>query len=113
MVTKSLTCHGTLFGREMGTPRGQAIVEDLLRQLAAGAIRMPIDRVFPLSEAAAAHRYAEQAHPFGRVLHVFHRRLACRLRVADGNRLGGTVQPGQWIQHQPVEQHRDRERQRQ
>lgn len=68
MVTKSLTCHGTLFGREMGTPRGQAIVEDLLRQMAAGAIRMPIDRVFPLSEAAAAHRYAEQAHPFGRVL---------------------------------------------
>lgn len=68
LVTRSLTCHGVLFGREMGTPRGQAVVEDLLRQMAAGRIRMPIDRVFPLAEAAAAHRYAETAHPFGRVL---------------------------------------------
>ena len=68
LVTKSLTCHGVLFGREMGSPRGQAIVERLLCQMAAGQIDMPIDRIFPLAEAAAAHRYAETAHPFGRVL---------------------------------------------
>lgn len=68
LVTKSLTCHGVLFGREMGTPRGQAIVADLLEQMAAGTIRMPIDWIFSLAEAAAAHRYAEEAHPFGRVI---------------------------------------------
>ena len=68
IVTKSLTCHGVLFGREMGTPRGQAIVADLLEQMAAGTIRMPIDWIFSLAEAAAAHRYAEEAHPFGRVI---------------------------------------------
>ena len=68
MVTKSLTCHGVLFGREMGTPRGRSIVKGLLLQMAVGRIRMPIDRVFPLVDAAAAHRYAETAHPFGRVL---------------------------------------------
>ncbi len=68
VVTKSLTCQGVLFGREMGTPRGQAVVADLVRQMAAGTITMPIDWMFPLSEAAAAHRYAEEAHPFGRVI---------------------------------------------
>lgn len=34
----------------------------------SGQIRMPIDRRFPLAEAAAAHRRLEQGHQFGKVL---------------------------------------------
>jgi NADPH:quinone reductase-like Zn-dependent oxidoreductase len=29
---------------------------------------MPIEREYPLAEAAAAHRRAEYGHPFGRVV---------------------------------------------
>jgi NADPH:quinone reductase-like Zn-dependent oxidoreductase len=39
-----------------------------LRAAAEGTARMPIDRVFPLSEAAAAHSFVETGHPFGRVI---------------------------------------------
>ncbi|MEJ5979087.1 zinc-binding dehydrogenase [Novosphingobium sp. PS1R-30] len=36
--------------------------------IAAGQLVMPIDRVFPLSQAAEAHAHVERGHPFGRVL---------------------------------------------
>ena len=34
----------------------------------SGAIRLPIDRRFPMAEAAAAHRWLEQGNQFGKVL---------------------------------------------
>jgi NADPH2:quinone reductase len=37
-------------------------------QTASGTLRMPIDRRFALAEASLAHAYAEEEHPFGRVL---------------------------------------------
>ena len=40
----------------------------LLARVATGDLRVSIDRVFPLSEAADAHRYIEGRHAFGRVL---------------------------------------------
>jgi NADPH2:quinone reductase len=36
--------------------------------MAAGELRVSIDQVFPLSEAAAAHRYLEGRHTKGKVL---------------------------------------------
>ncbi|MFC0281355.1 zinc-binding alcohol dehydrogenase family protein [Falsigemmobacter intermedius] len=68
LVRKALTCQGVLFGAEMGTARGRAVVRGLLADMAAGHLRMPVDRIFPLDQAAQAHEYAETAHPFGRVL---------------------------------------------
>lgn len=68
IVVKNMTVFGVLFGAEMGSPRGQEIVERHLAGAAAGRLRMPIEREFPLAEAAAAHRYIEENRPFGRVL---------------------------------------------
>lgn len=68
IVPKNMTVRGVLFGLEMGTPRGRAMIEKSLERAAAGELTMPIARDFPLSEAAAAHRFAEQERPLGRVL---------------------------------------------
>jgi NADPH:quinone reductase len=48
--------------------RVHPMVAEQLQRIAAGELRVAIDRVFPLSAAAAAHAYAEQQHPFGRVV---------------------------------------------
>jgi NADPH2:quinone reductase len=40
----------------------------LFQWMAAGELRVSIDQVFPLSEAAAAHRYLEGRHTKGKVL---------------------------------------------
>ncbi len=45
-----------------------AFAEDVLPLLANGAIKVPIDRVFPLEEAAAAHRYMEENKNFGKIV---------------------------------------------
>jgi NADPH2:quinone reductase len=39
-----------------------------LNDVATGALRVVIDRAFPLSQAAAAHAYIESREAFGRVL---------------------------------------------
>ena len=41
---------------------------DLFRWMAAGALRVSIDRTFPLAEAPAAHRYLEDRQTKGKVL---------------------------------------------
>jgi NADPH2:quinone reductase len=46
------------------------LVADLLGRVANGELAAVIDRTFPLSEAAAAHRYAENEPTFGRVVLV-------------------------------------------
>jgi NADPH2:quinone reductase len=52
----------------MATERARRIVDKHMADAAAGRVDVPIDRVFPLSEAAAAHEHLENGHPFGRVL---------------------------------------------
>ncbi len=44
------------------------MIADLIERVAAGHLRVVIDRTFPLSEAAAAHAYIERRQAFGRVL---------------------------------------------
>jgi NADPH2:quinone reductase len=41
-----------------------------LDDIAAGELRVVIDRTFPLAEAAAAHAYLESRQAFGRVVLV-------------------------------------------
>lgn len=68
LVTRSLSLFGILFGQEMHTPRAHDLLGRHFAAAAAGRITMPIDRVFSLAEAAAAHEYAQHGHPFGRVI---------------------------------------------
>ena len=55
----------SLLGSYMGT---KSELHSVLRLVAAGRFRPIIDRVFPLSEAAAAHAYLESGAQFGKVI---------------------------------------------
>jgi NADPH2:quinone reductase len=60
---------GTYLAPDVGTPRIDAIMAEILAGLAGGELTQVIDRVFPLSEAADAHRHAEtRGRPMGRVI---------------------------------------------
>jgi NADPH:quinone reductase len=63
---QSLT--GVFLGAEMGTPRVHAMIAAHLDDVAAGKLKVVIDRAFPLSEAAAAHAFIESRQAFGRTL---------------------------------------------
>lgn len=64
---QSLT--GYFLGAELLlSERPRATIARLLSEIAAGALRVVIDRRFPLSDAAAAHAYIESRQAFGRVL---------------------------------------------
>ena len=60
---------GYFLGAELvlGT-RAYPMVADQFAEVAAGRLRVVIDRAFALSEAAAAHAYIESRQAFGRVL---------------------------------------------
>jgi len=63
---------GIFFGAElmMHHDRVHAMVARHIAELASGALRVEIDRRFPLSEASEAHRYIESRRAFGRVVLV-------------------------------------------
>jgi NADPH2:quinone reductase len=44
------------------------MIGEMLEGVASGELHVEIDRSFPLSEAAAAHEYAESRKAFGRVI---------------------------------------------
>lgn len=71
MRPNNLTLTGYFLGMELlMSPRAHAMVAGLLEDVAAGRIRVIIDRRFALSEATAAHAYIESREAFGRVLLV-------------------------------------------
>jgi NADPH2:quinone reductase len=45
-----------------------AVVSAVINDVAEGELKVPIDRVFPLAEAAAAHRFILERRAFGRAL---------------------------------------------
>lgn len=63
---QSLT--GVYLGAEMNTDRVHQMIARHLDDVASGALRVVIDRTFPLAEASAAHAYIESRRAFGRVL---------------------------------------------
>jgi NADPH2:quinone reductase len=64
---QSLT--GVFLGAELFlTPRPHPMIARHLDDIAAGKLKVVIDRTFPLSEAAQAHAYIESRKSFGRVL---------------------------------------------
>ena len=69
-MNKSLT--GIFFGAELVLrhDRVHPMVARHIADVGSGALRIAIDRRYPLAEAAEAHRYLESRQAFGRVLLV-------------------------------------------
>ena len=63
---------GVFFGLETfrSSARVVPMMNDLLRDIAKGELKVVIDRTFPLAEAAAAHTYIESRAALGRVVLV-------------------------------------------
>ncbi len=70
LMGKSASLNGVYFGGEMehDPARTRALIEKLIGRVATGELKVVLDREFPLSEAAEAHRYIESRAAFGRVL---------------------------------------------
>ena len=70
LAHKNASLTGVFLGAEMASrpARVRALIERLLLRVADGELRVVIDRVFPLADAAAAHTYIESRRAFGRVL---------------------------------------------
>lgn len=67
-MTANISLLGVSLRASFTAPDTQEAVEGILKQVAEGALEVPLDRRFPLSEAAAAHRYIEENSVFGRVI---------------------------------------------
>jgi NADPH2:quinone reductase len=68
LLVKNQSLIGVLLGAEMGVESTRAMIQRHIDDVAAGKLKMVVDRTFPLSEAAAAHAYIEGRNAFGRVL---------------------------------------------
>jgi len=69
MRPNNLTLTGFFLGMELlMSPRARQTIASILDDLAAGRIRVVVDRKYPLAEAANAHAYIESRQAFGRVL---------------------------------------------
>jgi len=68
MMGGNRTLSGVFLGAEITTERVYNNIAGLLDDVAKGELKVLIDREFPLSEAAAAHRYIESRQAVGRVL---------------------------------------------
>ncbi|CAB4881419.1 unannotated protein [freshwater metagenome] len=70
IMQKNGSIHGVFLGAEMALnpQRTRPMIEGLIARIAAGELTVVTDKIFPLSEAAEAHRYIESRAAFGRVL---------------------------------------------
>jgi NADPH2:quinone reductase len=59
---------GVFLGAEIATERVQTMITGLFEEIAAGKLRVVIDREFFLADAADAHAYIESRQAVGRVL---------------------------------------------
>ena len=59
---------GVFLGAEITTPRVRRMIENHVKDVASGALKMVVDKQFPLRDAAAAHAYIEGRSAFGRVV---------------------------------------------
>jgi NADPH2:quinone reductase len=62
------TLTGVFLGAEIVTDRVRAMIARHLHDIAAGELRVVVDRTFPLAAAADAHAHAESREAFGRVV---------------------------------------------
>jgi len=68
MMGGNRSLSGVFLGAEIATDRVQTNIQRLIDEAARGELKILIDKEFPLSEAAEAHRYIESRQAVGRVL---------------------------------------------
>ena len=71
LMTKRLSVAGTVLRSRSSVEKAGAtreFVRDVVPLLASGAIKVPVDLVFTLEQAAEAHRYVEGNKNFGKVV---------------------------------------------
>jgi NADPH2:quinone reductase len=68
MMGGNRSLSGVFLGAEIATDRVQKNIQRLIDEAARGELKVLIDKEFPLSEAAQAHRYIESRQAVGRVL---------------------------------------------
>jgi NADPH2:quinone reductase len=68
MMGGNRSLSGVFLGAEITTPRVHDNIQRLIADVHKGELKAVIDREFPLSEAAEAHRYIESRQAVGRVL---------------------------------------------
>ena len=64
------TLTGVFLGAEVITDRVRSMIAQHLDDIASGRLRVVVDRVFPLADAADAHAYVESRQAVGRVVMV-------------------------------------------
>ena len=68
---KNLTLCGYFLGAELLLrPDTYATIARVIDEVASGAIRVVVDRTFPLRDAEGAHKYIESRQSFGRVVMI-------------------------------------------
>jgi len=70
LLMRNQSLAGFMLPFLMPRPSVRALIDDILRRVAAGDLEAVIDCVFPLSQAAAAHARAEERGRIGRVVMV-------------------------------------------
>ncbi|MFC4595726.1 quinone oxidoreductase family protein [Sphingobium tyrosinilyticum] len=70
LLVRRLTVVGCYLGPIIAEPWVRAMIDNMLLRIAAGDLSAPIDRIFPLNQAAAAHERAEARGRIGRVVMV-------------------------------------------
>src|SRR6201996_6305158 len=68
MMSGNRSLTGVFLGAEIATDRVHDMIQRLVDEVANGTLKAVVDRMFPLSEAAAAHAYIESRQAVGRVL---------------------------------------------
>ena len=66
MGNQSLT--GVFLGAEIATDRAREMIQRHVDDVAAGRLKVLVDRTFPLADAAAAHAFIESRQAIGRVV---------------------------------------------
>jgi NADPH:quinone reductase-like Zn-dependent oxidoreductase len=70
ILTRRLTVRGCFLGAVIAEPPARSIVARALSQLAEGRIEVPVQQIFALEEAVAAHALAETPNSLGKVVMV-------------------------------------------
>ena len=68
MMGGNRSLSGVFLGAEIATDRVHDNIQQLIADVASGSLKVVIDRIFALSDAAEAHRYIESRQAVGRVL---------------------------------------------
>lgn len=70
LMAGNRSLSGVFLGAEIMGDRVHNMIQQLIDDAARGELEVVVDRVFPLAEAAAAHRYIESRMAVGRVVMV-------------------------------------------